>query len=114
MKEQTLEKPTGVFNKILMSIIIISIIIGTLLYVLSKFDFDILFAIIMSIMAVVHLGLLIILKKWIYCIPAGFYLFVATTFYFKYTFINPMLPAVFAGFFFALFIYILITRKFPS
>ena len=112
-KEMKNEKQSAeMVNKLILLLITVSIVICIFLYIFGRFHFNIIFAAITSIMTIVHLGLLISTKKKIYIVPIGFYLFVALTFYFIFWEINPIIPAVIAGLFFILFLYVLISRKF--
>ena len=112
MNPSTQKQPAEFVNKLILLLIALSLVIGVFLYIFGRFQFNIIFAAIAAIMALVHLGLLISLKNRVYAIPAGFYLGFALTFYFIYKDLNPIIPAVIAGVFFILFLYVLISRKF--
>lgn len=112
MNNENQKQPAELVNKLILLLIAVSIVIGVCLYIFGRFHFNIIFAVIISIMALVHLGLLVSLKNKVYLVPMGFYLCVALTFYFIYGGLNPIIPAVIAGLFFILFLYVLISRKF--
>jgi len=112
MNNENQKRPAEIVNKLILLLISVSLVIGIFLYIFGRFHFNIIFTVITAIMALVHLGLLVSLKNKVYIVPTGFYLGVALTFYFIYRGLNPIIPAVVAGLFFILFLYVLISRKF--
>ena len=112
MTSANVKKPNGFVNRVILVLILLSVSIGLLFYVFSILHFDLIFSGIAAIMAIAHLGLLLSMKRRVYAIPLGFYLFVAITFFCKYGGWSPILPAVAAGLFFIPFLYVLITRRF--